>query len=262
MPLTERIEITEKELQADPSRRPGSLLEKRIPKTEPNSLLIIAKPKMGKTTIASMLPNAILLDFESGTDFIHHDASITVTQDTNWGEFMLDAKYFKYCIVDTCSSMEMYFDKVLVRDYNKEHEADENFTPITSMGAIPFGGGWGPVRNKVIGFMIWLESMFDSVIYLGHSKDKQINATATKLDLAMQGKLAALVLAHVDLISYMRIDDNERTLMFNNPGISIGGGRLSYKDDELVISSMKDDVVTTYWEKIYPIGIASLSNKK
>ena len=173
-----------------------------------------------------------------------------ITDDEDWSDLLELSKNYKYCVIDTISAIEMYFDRQLAKQWNTEHVSDKGFIPIISMDSVPFGGGYGPLRNKVIGFMVWLQSMF-KLIYLGHSKDKQINDTYAELDLAAKGKLGSIIKSRVDVIAYLSQNDNKCTLSFDNTNNESSiGGRISY--DDILISEKIDDKIVTYWEKIYP----------
>jgi len=248
-----------------------SLLKQVKPQKEPRSLLLISKPKVGKTTICSTLPHSVLIDMEDGSNYISHDAVLKVDDKTNWSELLKVKGEYHFCIVDTLSALESYFDSKLTKEHNrkviaeaKSSGADKDANTVSSITALPFGAGYGELRVKIVSFMKFIESIFPRVIYLGHSRNKLINSNATVLELALSGKLMGIVLSLVDTIGYLHKDnENKVSIVFNSASIDVGGSRFDYGVDELPISKqLEDGSIETYWEDVFPESIKQLINAK
>lgn len=75
----------------------------------PKNLVIFSKPKVGKTTLLSHLPNSLLIDLEDGSDYVAAvKIKITTIQDLfNLEQAIINAgKPYKYIAIDTISALE------------------------------------------------------------------------------------------------------------------------------------------------------------
>lgn len=76
---------------------------------DPKSLLIFSKPKVGKTTLLSQLPNCLIIDLENGTDYI---SAVKLKANTIQELFDIEAAIikaknpYKYIALDTVSALE------------------------------------------------------------------------------------------------------------------------------------------------------------
>jgi hypothetical protein len=101
-----------KKSEPAPSVSPGLVLPTGIVNAvskNPKSLLIFSKPKVGKTTLLSKLPNCLLIDLENGSDYT--DAlkikANSIQELFNIETAIVNAgKPYKYIALDTVSALE------------------------------------------------------------------------------------------------------------------------------------------------------------
>jgi hypothetical protein len=124
----------------------------------PKNLIIFSKPKVGKTTLLSKLENCLIIDLESGTDYI--DAmkikASNVTELSNIVRAIQEAgKPYKFIAVDTITALEEMCIPLAEYNYSK-----------SSMGTNWFkeGGGkqkYGSILNMANGAgYLWLLMYF------------------------------------------------------------------------------------------------------
>jgi hypothetical protein len=229
-----------------------SIFQTKKASVEPLRLLIIGKPKYGKTEIVSKLPSSCIIDYEHGTEYINHNAVVDVSSlgKNDWGELLNNT--FTFGVIDTVTSMEEYLAKEVTQEHNAGVSASEK---IKSLEAIPYGKGHGDLRTKVKNHMNFIFQNFDRTIILGHSKDKNINDSSLVSDLALIGKNSFLIPSRVDAIAHMKIDGNKRYLVFvQDDNNTTSGSRCKHlSGKEILISErLEDGTIKTYWENIYP----------
>jgi len=90
---------------------------------------------------------------------------------------------------------------------------------------------------------------------VGHLKEKAIDdkgelVMAANIDLT--GKIKSLVCANADAIGYLTRKGNQTIISFKtNDEVTCGARPIHLRDQEIVLSELKDDIITTYWNKIY-----------
>lgn len=78
-------------------------------RVNPGNLIIIAKPKTGKTSMLASLPNCLILDTENGSDFVTAlKVKVSSISDIrSVGDAIIKAgKPYKFIAVDTVTSLE------------------------------------------------------------------------------------------------------------------------------------------------------------
>jgi len=229
-----------------------SIFTKRIEAREPETLMIIGKPKCGKTSIVSKLPNSVIIDYEGGTKYINHDHVIDVVNSdfSMWGELSKIKGQYEFGIIDTATYMEQYLMTQIVNSYNSIRTPDKH---IATIGDIPHGGGYGILRQKTAAHIDFLKSIFNKLIILGHTKSRVIDSDEIALDLALTGKNVDLVLSGMDTIAYMHRDKENGVLSFEASSKIVAGSRVSALDRrKIIISIKKEDSIDTFWSEIYP----------
>jgi len=228
------------------------IFTERVAAKEPETLIIIGKPKCGKTSIVSHLPKSVIIDYEGGTKYINHDHVIdVVNSDFNmWGELSKIKGQYEFGIIDTATSMEQYLMTKIVSSYNSVRTQDKH---IVTIGDIPHGGGYGLLRQKTATHIDFLKSIFKRLIILGHTKSKVIDSDEIALDLALTGKNVDLVLSSMDTIAYMHRDKDDGVLSFEASHKIIAGSRVTSLDNrKIVISTKSEKHISTFWSEIYP----------
>lgn len=231
------------------------LFEKQEKINEPSSLVIIGKPKQGKTSIVSQLPNSVILDYENGSKYIEHDRIIDVNKHgiNLWSNLQDIKGKYDFGVIDTLTSLEEYLSKIVVSDYNAE-----NKTEYRALAEIPYGGGYGIIRQRLVSHINYLKTIFKRIILLGHTKEKHINSNNIVLDLALAGKSADIVLSLVDSISFLKREKTDESsnamLHFSETSSDVGGSRFKKLDGKMIVISKLNNKneLTTNWKEVFP----------
>lgn len=131
---------------------------KRGKLSRPQKLVIYAPAGIGKSTLASQLPNPLFVDFEGGT----HQLDVARVEPVTISEFekivrelVRDRQGFETVVIDTIDWLE----EAAVRQVVTDAEND-NIKTIEDFG---FGKGWLVLNNK----MTAITSLFDRLIDAG-----------------------------------------------------------------------------------------------
>jgi len=249
-----------------------------LPKTKtkstrvnPKSIVLFSQPKTGKTTVAAALDNNLLIDLEEGSEFV--DAmKIDIIKEARKRDVLpiivlketIDAikqankdnegYIYKYITLDTVTALEdvvlplankMYRDTPMGRNW----EGDDVTT-------LPNGAGYRYTRTALSRVLNELEEICDTLIILGHTKDKDIEKKGemiTERSLDLTGKSASILCAAVDTIGYVYRDENETIIDFKPSQNFIIGSRSPHLKDTKIVVAVSDDQgnIKVDWSKIF-----------
>ena len=223
----------------------------------PKNLIIFSKPKTGKTTLLSQLPNCLLIDLESGSDYV--DAmkikanNIKELMDIE-AAIIKAGKPYKYIALDTITALEEMVMPLAVKNYKKT-SMGKNYDG-DNVTTLPNGAGYLYIREAFFDVLNYVDKLADHIILSGHIKDKQVDdkgemVMAANIDLT--GKIKSLICANADAIGYMFRKGNKVILSFKTNDETTCGARPDHlRNAEIVISEVneKGDVVT-HWEEVY-----------
>jgi len=240
-------------------------------RVNPKKLILFSKPKVGKTEMLSKLPNCLLLDLEDGSNFV--DAlKINVLDIARKNEISPIAALkqvidklkqankekggfvYKYGAIDTVTALEdivlllankMYRDTPMGRNW----QGDDVTT-------LPNGAGYQYTRKALWLVLEELEECFDTLIILGHLKDKMIEKEGkemTERGLDLIGKSAAILCSQVDAIGYVYREENETIVNFAPSESMICGSRSEHLKNKkiTVITSDEQGKLTVDWSQIF-----------
>lgn len=227
----------------------------------PKNLIMFGLPKVGKTTLLSMLPKCLIVDFEDGTDYVESYA----VKVSNYKQLFALAKelketpgQFEFIAFDTTTALEdiaLPYANKLYRDT----VMGKNFDEGENVLKLPNGAGYQYLREAMQKMIGWFEKTIPNVILVGHVKDKSLNENGTELnvkDLDLTGKIGRILSAASDAICYIYRDTETGNVMANfGDGSSVlCGSRISQLSGKTILLSEKleDDTIKTYWENIYP----------
>lgn len=231
----------------------------------PRKLVIFSKPKVGKTSALAALDDALILDFERGSDFL--DAlKIRITsleQLRKVGEEIIKQnRPYKYIVVDTITKVEDFCIPLANSLYRATAMGvrwgllpDGKIDPSASVLTLPNGAGYGYLREAFFKILSFIETLGDRIIYLGHLKAKFIEkngkeVTAAELDLT--GKIKSMLSADVDAIGLLYREDNKNILSFETSDDIICGARPDHlKNTKIVLSEYKDGKLVVNWSKVF-----------
>lgn len=238
----------------------------------PKKIIIFSVPKSGKTEAVSRLENNLILDLEDGSGFVsglkvnvfdiakENNISplqalrqvidkIKESNDKNKGFT------YKYITIDTVSALEENYALDLALKLYKDTPIGRNFQG-DDVRKLPNGAGYQYLREAVIIILNELEVLCDTLIILGHTKDKLVDKegkemTTQGLDLA--GKLGSIVCSQSDAIAYLYRKDNQTIANFKpSESLTVGARPNHLKNKEIVLlESDADGNITSHWDKIF-----------
>jgi hypothetical protein len=168
----------------------------------PKNLIIFSKPKVGKTNLISSLDNCLLVDLESGSDYV--DAmkiqAKNIEDIKKIGKAIKDAGYpYKYVAIDTITALEEMAIPYAEILYSKSPMGKNWFVPETGGKAkygnilgLPEGSGYYWLRQAFTKMTDYILTWAPRVIFLGHVKDTQLEkdgATFSAKDLDLTGNI-------------------------------------------------------------------------
>lgn len=227
-----------------------------IPATtgSPRILTLYGPPKVGKTTIVSVLPDALLLDLEDGSDFVtamklklQNPLQIKPFVD----EVIKAGRPYKYLIIDTIDKLEEWAEIEATREY-KASIKGKTFTG-NSVLELPQGGGYFYLRETFRKFFNLLYTAAPRIIYIGHVRDKVIDGTGTDVtskDLDLTNKIRILVCKLSDAIGHIYRDSKGNLLCnFTTTDISNCGSRCAHLRGKVI--NFSSPVKLEDWKAIY-----------
>lgn len=240
-----------------------------LPKTKvkaetksPKKLILFSQPKSGKTTLASMLDDNLIIDLEKGAGYI--DAlKIKVNNISELKEYaeaikkeneLVKGFAYRYGTIDTVTALEDMVMPLAVNMY-KATPMGSKFTGDNVL-VLPNGAGYLYVRNAFDLVISQLEDLFERVILLGHLKEKMITKDDKELEsraLDLTGKLSSITCSKADAIGYLYRKGKETRVNFKSTEGIICGARPDHlKDADLVLGeSDKDGKITSHWDRIF-----------
>jgi hypothetical protein len=242
-----------------------------VDRIDPKKLILFSKPKVGKTQALSALDNCLLIDLEGGANFVEamkidvlklakeNDKTpiavlkevINKIQQANKekGSFV-----YKYGAIDTVTALE---DMVLVlanRLYTQTAQG-RNWTG-DDVTQLPNGAGYQYTRKALWLVLEELENCFDTLIILGHLKDKFVEKEGkemTERGLDLIGKSASILCSQVDAIGYVYRDENKTIVNFTPSDSLICGSRSEHLKNKKItlIESDENNKLTVNWSEIF-----------
>ena len=228
----------------------------------PKSLVVFAKPKVGKTSLLTGLSGCLILDLEDGTDYVSavklkakSVADIKVIVDA----IIAAGKPYKYIAVDTVSRLE---DMVLpyAEDlYSRSPMGKSWYTDLkpkySSLLNMPNGAGYPWLREAFTTVLNYIKRAAPHVILVGHLKDTvsdKAGAEFSSLDLDLTGKLKRITASGADAIGYIYRKGEQNIITFKSSDeVSCGARPEHLRNQTFVISEMTPIGYVTYWDKIF-----------
>jgi len=239
----------------------------------PKNLIIFSKPKVGKTSLLAELPNCLILDLESGTDYV--DAlkvkANSVKEIREIGKAIIAAdRPYDYIAVDTITALEtmciieaekLYMKTPMGKPTWIKRLPDDSIDPTSaklqygSILNLPNGQGYGYLREAIISIIEEIKTYAPRIILLGHVKDAMIETKGVEvnsMDLDLTGKIKRIISSQSDAIGYLYRKDNQNILSFKTKDeVACGARPVHLRNQELVVSEMNDGQFTAHWSKVY-----------
>lgn len=226
---------------------------------DPKNLILYGVPKIGKTTILSHLQDCLIVDIESGSDYI--DAlKVKINTLTELRELCVEinkaGKPYKFIAIDTVTSLEEFAKPVALANYKKT-PAGANYEGDILMA--PMGSGYAYVREAVEKIIAMVASVTTNVILVGHVKDKSIVSSSgaevgNMKDFDLTGKLGRILAAKSDAIGFIyRDEDSNLCINFETNGEATAGARPEHlANKRIIVSEKTDDGFISHWDRIFP----------
>lgn len=235
--------------------------QKIAPVTEnPKRLVIYSKPKVGKTTAFALLENNLILDFESGSDFVEalKIKIPTLAHLKEVGTAILAAsKPYKYITIDTVTALQDMCLGLALQLY-KDTPMGKSFEG-TNVLKLPNGAGYLYLREAFFKIIDYVETLVPDdgcVILSGHLTDKMIESkgkevSAVEIDLT--GKLKSLVCSKADAIGLLTRRKDQVFLNFKTSDEITCGARPDHlKNQEILLTELDESgKIKSNWDKIF-----------
>ncbi len=232
----------------------------------PKSLVIISKPKVGKTEGVALLDGTCIIDLESGTNYvpclkidIKKEAKAANTTPFNMLAQVLKeiakTRPYKRIAIDTVTELEEMILPYAKSLYMATPQG-VNFTGKSVLD-LPNGAGHRFTREAFKNVIRMIEDCADEVIYLGHVKDIFLSKDGREIsskELDLTGKLKNILSANVDGIALMyRGEDNQNVLSFiTSEEVTCGTRAKHLSNREIVITELQEDgTLLGHWDKVY-----------
>jgi hypothetical protein len=234
-------------------------VKRDIVRKNPKLLVLFSKPKIGKTTLASMLDNNLIIEMEDrGADFVSGlIVNVTTARELmDTAKAIADAgKPYKYITLDTATAMEdNIINDIAVKMYQalpmgKDFKGGD-------MRKLPMGAGYGYLKDAFIYILDRFTPLCDCLILLAHCNEKQINKDGKELfemEMDLAGKLKRTISAKADAIGFLYRQGNKTIVNFNGGGDAIIEARSPHlANKEFVILEKNDDgKLINHWNQIF-----------
>jgi hypothetical protein len=232
----------------------------------PKTLVIISRPKVGKTEAVALLDNTCIIDLQGGTSYtsalridIIEEARKAKTTPFNMLVAVLKQiakeRPYKRIAIDTITDLE---DIVLphAKTLYKATPMGVNFEGASVL-ELAKGAGYLYLRQAFEQVTKLVQSCADEVIYLGHVKDTVLEKDGKEIsakEIDLTGKIKSMLSANVDGIALMyRGENNQNILSFITSDTVICGTRAKHLSNrEIVITELQEDgTLLGHWDKVY-----------
>lgn len=209
------------------------------------SILLFGEKKIGKTTLASMFPDNLLLMTEPGAKSL----DVFKMPVRTWKEFKKIIRLlrkdhrFRTVTVDTVDLLFKLCDAQVCKDLGIDHVSEADW-----------GRGWSAVRDEFTTQMAELMGLEKGVILISHSTEKEIKPRSgpkyDRIQPTMPNTARDICEAMVDIWGYFHYDGRDRILTIRGDEHITAGHRLQtrfrYKGKELEHISMGESKEEAY----------------
>ena len=225
-------------------------------RVNPKRLIVYSKPKTGKTSAFAGLEGNLIIDLENGADYVE---AIKVKANNlqelkEIGKAIKEASYpYEYVTIDTVTALEDMVMPLAINLY-KQTAMGKNYSG-DSILTLPNGAGYLYIRQAFFQVLDFIDTLAPQIILSGHIKDKQVDDKGEMVmsaNIDLTGKIKSLICANADAIGYMYRKGDQTILSFKtNEEVTCGARPEHLRNEEIVISEMKDGKLQTYWDKVY-----------
>lgn len=126
----------------------------------------------------------------------------------------------------------------------------------TDVTTLPNGAGYGYTRRALSQILNQLEELCDTLIILGHVKDKLVEKNGEEMNergLDLTGKMSAILCSKVDAIGYLFRDENKTIINFQPSEKLLCGSRSEHLKGKKIVVAESDEngKLTVDWSQIF-----------
>jgi hypothetical protein len=238
----------------------------------PKNLIIVSKPKVGKTSLLAQLDDCLIIDLEKGSDYVEavKIQASSIEDIKAIGEQIKKEEYpYKYIALDTITALEemcvpyaeLIYSKTSMGKnwFKKDSEgrlmSDSGKAVYGTILNMPNGAGYPYLRDAFTRVIEYVKTLAPRVILIGHIKDVLLEkggADFNALDLDLTGKLKRITTSQSDAVGYLYRKGNKNILSFKTTDeVSCGARPEHLRNKEIEISEMVGDTIETHWNKVF-----------
>ncbi len=251
-------------------------------RVSPRLLVLYSTPKAGKTTLMSTLKNNLILDFESGTDFLNSLSmsiiGLTAPVDESMDSFnarmesnpkkyylneagraiILAGRPFDFVTIDTASILETLTNQLATETY-KSTPIGKNFEG-DDVTTLPKGSGYYYTRKSFGDTLARIQKLADNIIVICHVRDAVIEKEGKEMDykdLDLTGKIKTNLTSEADAVGFLsRGKEGELLIRFKGSDQIVCGSRCNHLKGKVIkiadYDEEKNELVNIDWKAIYP----------
>ena len=214
-------------------------VKRKVVSTNPSTLLLYGAPKVGKTTMLSVLDDCLIIDTEKGSRMIEG-----YIQEVNSREELINTLIeikeskdvsYKYIAIDTIDKVAEWAERQVCKEEG-----------VAAIGDLAFGKGYGMVREKVSRTLSAFKEVAEHLIIIGHRKVAYAvtegNPIVIPESIDLTGKLKNVIMAGCDAIGYVYRNEDELMVSFKANDAIEAGSRCPH---------LKGREVKFKWKNIY-----------
>lgn len=235
---------------------------------DPKNLILFGPPKVGKTTILSLLPNCLILDFEEGSDYVEA-LKVKINTAAELLEVCKEIKKagcpYDFIALDTVTALVDFVKPMAIKDYLATENGQKYFKKLQEQGktekdinlmTLPFGAGYIHVKECIQKIIDLVSKVTKHVIIVGHVKLNSMDGDdfdVTK-DLDLPGQAKRALAADSDAIGYVYRDaDSNLCINFTSDSVACGARPKHLANKEVVVGEINEnEEFVSHWSRIYP----------
>lgn len=229
----------------------------------PKNLILIAKPKVGKTTLLSKLDNCLILDLEDGSDYV--DAlkikAKNIKDIKAIGDKIKESNNpYDIIAIDSITALEdmciPYAEDLYAKSPGGKNWYTEGKGKYGNILNLPNGSGYGWLREAFTKVIDYIKTWAPKVILVGHIKDVLLDKNGSEIssiEIDLTGKLKRICTSQSDAIGYLYRKGNKNMISFKTSDSVACGARPEHlRNQEFTISEYNDNgEYQTYWDQVY-----------
>lgn len=182
--------------------------------------MIYGSPGCGKSTLGCSAPGVVMLDYDGGVNRVNGAHQVPTLQITKWEETaeaiaeIRQSNAIETVLIDTVGKQLAFMDDYIKRNptYSKGGKPNE----INLDGSLSMKG-FGRRKQMFVDFINEITVLGKNVIFIAHDKeDKDGDSRYFRPDIG--GSSSSDLMRELDLVGYMQIIGNQRTITFTPTG--------------------------------------------